>query len=102
MDASLNPQLTRLRMDDVRSLVGDRGRGMAVFQGQIWLTQDCDPRDVILNAGDSFAFDRRGKVVVEALTDASVFLFDSADVDDTRDAGFAAATLRAAASLRTA
>jgi hypothetical protein len=101
MDASLNPDLTRLRKDDVRSLHGEPGRGVAVFQGQVWVTQDGDPRDLILNAGDTFVFDRRGRVVVQALDDASLFLFDSADADvDMRDAGFAAATRRIAASLR--
>jgi len=79
MHANFHPALTRLCKDTVRSHIGERGRGIAVFEGRVWVTQDNDLRDFVLEAGESLAFDRRGRVVVQALSDASVLVFDSID-----------------------
>lgn len=78
MDARSDPALSTLRKGDVLTLAGAPGRGIAVFTGQVWLTQYNDPRDIVVGAGETFAFDRRGLVVVNALSDASLLLFDSA------------------------
>jgi hypothetical protein len=79
MHANFHPALTRLRKGAVRSHIGKHGRGIAVFEGRVWVTQDNDLRDFVLDAGESLAFDRRGRVVVQALSDASVLVFDSTD-----------------------
>lgn len=79
MDACFDPALHTLHKGAVRTHAGAPGRGIAVFKGRVWLTQVDDPRDVVLEAGETFAFDRRGLVVVQALSDASLLLFDSAD-----------------------
>jgi len=76
MEADFSHLLTPLRKGTVRHRCGGKGRGIAVFQGQVWLTQSGDPRDLILTAGESFDFDRPGIVVVQAFTDASVVWFD--------------------------
>ncbi|WP_088278351.1 DUF2917 domain-containing protein [Ideonella sp. A 288] len=80
MDASQHPLLTLLPKDAVRRLRGERGRGIAVFRGQVWLTQDGDLRDIVLDAGESFDFDRPGHVVVQALGDASLLLYEAESV----------------------
>lgn len=40
-------------------------------KGVLWLTQDNDPRDIVLKAGELFQPDRRGNVLVYALEEAA-------------------------------
>ena len=55
-----------------RSFAGTRGLQVTAVSGTVWLTQDKDPRDVILMRGQSFILDRRGRAVVYALKDAAI------------------------------
>lgn len=66
------PRGATLRVADGRAHV------VAVFEGQVWLTQDGDPRDVILEAGDSFAFDSPGLVLVQAFRGSRLLVSDAA------------------------
>lgn len=43
-------------------------------KGSVWITQDSDQRDVILDAGEVFSVDRPGKVVVHALRPSAVMI----------------------------
>jgi hypothetical protein len=40
------------------------------LEGSLWITQDGDPRDVILPAGHSYRIDRTSRVMVFATADA--------------------------------
>ena len=50
-----------LRLRDVQ------GRHLSVLKGAVWITQDKDLRDTVLEAGADFVFDRPGLAVVQAL-----------------------------------
>jgi len=63
----------RLCAQMVERLAGiDRGDAILVTQGTLWVTQEGDPQDYIVQEGERFVANRHGSVVVEALTDASM------------------------------
>ena len=47
-----------------------------VFQGQVWLTQDGDLRDVFLEAGQSFTVDGPGLALLHAFEDSRLLVTD--------------------------
>ena len=50
--------------------IGVEGAIVACERGCIWLTQDGDPRDVVLAGGQVHRVDRRSRVIVTALADS--------------------------------
>ena len=51
-----------------------KGQRIECQTGQLWITQDGDPNDVILAPAQSFTLDRSGHALVSALEDASFVL----------------------------
>jgi hypothetical protein len=52
------------------------GRGLRVLclSGSLWVTQDNDPRDVVLEPGGSFEIDRDGDTLLSALNNVRFVL----------------------------
>ena len=53
------------------------GQRVDCLTGTLWVTQDGDPRDIVLNPGDSFVFDQRGDALISALDDARFLLLET-------------------------
>jgi hypothetical protein len=54
------------------NLSGAAGWTITVLSGSAWITQDGDIRDIVLEAGQSFALDRDGPAIISPLGDASL------------------------------
>lgn len=54
-----------------------RGTVVRVSRGRLWLTQDGDRADHVLEAGDSWMIERDGRTIVEAQVDSLVDLSGS-------------------------
>ncbi|MDE2200313.1 MAG: DUF2917 domain-containing protein [Rhodospirillales bacterium] len=64
----VNPsQPVLLGADGVLALRDGAGSRLTVLDGAVWLTQACDPRDIALSAGQSFALDRDGLALIKAV-----------------------------------
>jgi len=83
METSLNHSLIHLGAGELLSVESGRGRCLVVFSGKVWITQEGDIGDYIIDAGESFTFDRDGMALVEALQPARMALLggpaDAAD-----------------------
>ena len=70
--ASFEPgTIIELDAREVVTLPDVRGATLRVTRGTLWITQEGDPQDVVLRAGDSWGVERIGLTVVEAQNDAS-------------------------------
>ncbi|HLX79034.1 MAG TPA: DUF2917 domain-containing protein [Burkholderiales bacterium] len=56
-----------LRSNQPLRIENGYGRRISVLEGHVWVTQDGDPRDIVLGAGEDFVFDRRAMAVLSAL-----------------------------------
>ena len=67
---------TPLQRRQTFQLRARRGERIDCRTGQLWITQDGDPRDVVLRAGESFDLDRGTPTIVQALETATVLILD--------------------------
>jgi len=51
------------------------GSTVTVHAGAVWITEQDNPRDVVLRPGQSFTLDRPGLALVEAFGDASISVY---------------------------
>ena len=72
MDIRIDDSCFDLRKAQILRLHDASGAAIVCLQGELWLTQDGDFRDIVLAAGDSFVLDRAGVTLVTALSASSV------------------------------
>jgi hypothetical protein len=62
--------IVELTAQDVVTLPDLRSATLRVTRGTLWITQEGDPQDVVLRAGDNWTVERNGLTVVQAQDDA--------------------------------
>lgn len=74
--ATLPPEGTTLRLARTRgaSVRGVLGWRLRALQGEVWITQDGDIRDIVLEPGQEYIVDRPGPVLLWTLGDADACL----------------------------
>jgi len=73
------------------------GRHLSVVGGTVWITQQADPRDPVLDAGESFRFDRDGLALVTPLGGPAQVMLEDERLAASR--GFARTALDRLAGL---
>lgn len=58
--------------DQIVALSEARGWTVECRRGRLWITQDGDPRDIVIAAGEQFTFDRDTPTLVSALGESTV------------------------------
>lgn len=84
MSATLDHDCTALPDGALLRLRNRFGATVTVVRGRIWITQDSDRRDVVLDAGESFVIDRPGLAVVQAFGAACVGVTPQASAEEDR------------------
>lgn len=54
----------RLNTGELLDINDGEGFTVECLEGAIWITQSNDPRDIVLNAGQSFVLDKQGMALV--------------------------------------
>jgi hypothetical protein len=72
MNIRLNTTPVCLAKSQAVTLTDAKGSQIRCLSGGLWITQDRDPRDVVLQAGESFTLDRAGPAIVWAFAQSSV------------------------------
>jgi hypothetical protein len=72
MNLVSKPATTRLAYREMLKLRGRAGDRVDCLDGCVWITQEGDRRDILLDAGQGFMLDRAGTAIVYALRDAGV------------------------------
>jgi len=78
MPTIATPTIPLLRRQTFQ-LTSRTGERIECRSGQVGITQDGDPRDVILRSGQCFTLDRRGQALVSALEDAAIVVRQPGD-----------------------
>lgn len=74
MNVRLNTMPVCLAKHQAVTLTGAHGALIRCLRGVLWVTQNRDQRDIVLNAGESFTLDRRGPAMVWSLADSTLEL----------------------------
>lgn len=72
MNIELNQDGLCLKRNQVVKVRGGIGHSIVCDSGTVWVTQNGDPRDIILRAGKSFTIDRNGLALVQAFEPSSI------------------------------
>ena len=70
MNTDLKLPAITLRHGEAHRIESGKGLLVQCLTGTVWLTQDKDPRDIVLEPGEEATIERDGLSLVSALSDA--------------------------------
>jgi Protein of unknown function (DUF2917) len=73
----------QLAPGELVQLDGARGTVLRVTRGTLWMTLERDPRDIVLEAGNTFTIDRGGLTLIQAQRETTVCVL-AHHVDEVR------------------
>ncbi len=76
MKTELTLPSVNLLKDELHLIRDGRGRHVQTLSGRLWITQEGDPRDIVLDAGEGFTVEQPGLTVVCALRPSSLLVLD--------------------------
>jgi len=74
MNTDLKLPAITLRHGEAHRIEAGKGLLVQCLSGTVWLTQDNDPRDIVLEPGHEAVIERNGLSIVSALSDARFVL----------------------------
>jgi Protein of unknown function (DUF2917) len=72
MEINVQPDSIQLAQRQTLSVRDGEGYRIVCNAGTVWITQERDARDIVLQAGQSLVFDRAGLALVAALQPAAI------------------------------
>ena len=72
MNLELDQDGLCLKPQQILKVRSGSGHTIVCHNGSVWLTQHGDGRDIVLGPGDSFALDRNGLALVQALEQSAI------------------------------
>lgn len=72
MNLELNRKDLCLKRRQVVKVRDGIGHSIVCDSGSVWVTQEGDPRDIVLNAGEAFTLDRSGTALVLAFEPGAI------------------------------
>ena len=72
----LRPAAIHLRKGTIHRLRNGLGQRIEALTGNLWITIDNDPRDIVVKSGEGFSVDRCGDTLISALDDARFVLLE--------------------------
>jgi len=77
MDSSTRRASVNLDTGVALRLRDSAGKGVVVLGGKVWITQQGDPRDIVIEPNESFIFDRPGLALVQAIVRSTLLVFEA-------------------------
>ena len=72
MRIELNHEGLCLKRKQVVKVRGGSGHAVVCHSGSVWVTQERDGRDIVLEAGGAFTLDRKGTAMVQAFEASAI------------------------------
>jgi hypothetical protein len=72
MDIDISRAVIELDAQNILALRDGQGGSVLCLEGTVWITQENDPVDVVLEPGEALELTRKGRAVVQAMANSRI------------------------------